>query len=510
MYKTVRKTLTGPLLCSSLAILLSGCVVPKQTVMSTQSNSDPYWQTGSAELQTRLNTVRNNRGAKNVILFVADGMGISTITAARIFDGQSKGQTGEENYLSFEQFPHVALVKTYNSDSQVPDSAGTASALNTGVKTRRGAINTWADQPLNECYGPSSRFPQSIAEVAEQQGLSTGIVSTARITHATPAAVYGHSPSRGWEGDSGMSKDAIKAGCKDLAQQMVEFNKGDGLDVVLGGGRAAFLPKDNGGTRKDSRNLVSEWQQRYPSGQYVSNAAEFRAVDNTKATRLMGLFSESHMAYEYDRDKSAEPSLTEMTTHAIDILSQNNKGYYLMVESGRVDHAHHATNARRALSDAQAFSNAIKAAVEKVDLNETLILVTADHSHSFTIAGYPGRGNPILGLVHQRELMTGKLVSEPMVLDDGKPYTTLGYYIGSNERKDGHEPLTDEQVLDPDYLQQTAIKKEGGGHHGGEDVAIFAVGPKSHLVSGVIEQHTVFHIITHALGWRFDNDAQDQ
>ena len=281
-------------------VLLNGCFYraeAKTALLSTQSADDPYWLDGRAQLLKRLTVVRNRHLAKNVILFIADGMGVSTLTATRIYDGQSKGQSGEENTLSFGQFPHVALVKTYNSDSQVPDSAGTASAMNTGVKTRRGAINTWADQDSAECYGPSKRFPASIAELAEQAGLATGIVSTARVTHATPAAVFGHSPSRGWESDANLSEQAKSAGCKDLAQQLIEFEHGNGIDVVLGGGRRHFLQKDNEGTRLDGRDLIQEWQRKNPNGRYVANAADFRLLDTSGLDQLMGLFSSSHMAY---------------------------------------------------------------------------------------------------------------------------------------------------------------------------------------------------------------------
>lgn len=471
------------------------------------ADSDPWYQAGQAELQRRLAVANNNGQAKNVILFIADGMGIATITAARIFDGQSKGQSGEENYLSFETFPHTALVKTYNSDSQVPDSAGTASAMNTGVKTRRGVINLWADQPASDCFAANAttHFPATIAEIAERAGLATGVVSTATITHATPAAVYGHAPSRGWESDANLSDEARAKGCQDLAAQLVGFTPGNGLDVALGGGRRAFLPKQSGGKRLDGRNLIDEWQAHYKEGVYTGNAEQFRALDPAKTQRLLGLFTDGHMAYEHDRDHQQEPSLAEMTSTAIAILSRNKKGYFLMVEGGRVDHAHHATNAYRALTDAQAFAQAVQAAVDRVDLKNTLILVTADHSHLFTLAGYPARGNPITGLVHDVDPTSGKPATEPLLGKDGKPFTTLGYRIGANVRSGSSATLTEEKVKAPDYKQETAFDVAGGGHHAGEDVALFATGPQSHLVGGVIEQNTIFHIISHAFGWRVKN-----
>ena len=170
--------------------------------------------------------------AKNVILFVGDGMGISTITAARILAGQQQGQTGEENSLSFEKFDNVALVKTYNTDAQVADSAGTASALNTGTKTRIGVINTAPDVPRGDCAAAQGHMMETVAQEALDHGKAVGIISTARLTHATPAAVYGHNPDRNWESDADMPAPQQALGCTDFAQQLVDFP----FDLALGGG----------------------------------------------------------------------------------------------------------------------------------------------------------------------------------------------------------------------------------------------------------------------------------
>jgi len=220
------------------------------------------------------------------------------------------------------------------------------------------------------------------------------------------------------------------------------------------------------------------------------------------------------MQYEHDRtdgNKNNEPSLTEMTTKAIDILAKNKKGYFLMVEAGRIDHAHHAGNAYRALSETVALSDAVKATLAKVDLNNTLVIVTADHSHTFTIVGYPARGNPILGKV----VAPGEKVSTKAA--DGKPYTTLNYANGVGyhvDESDGHD-LEEEDVslqtgrfadlesvntLQPNYRQEANIPLKSETH-GGEDVAIFAGGPKAHLFHGVQEQTHIYYVMKHALGF---------
>ena len=447
--------------------------------------------------------------ARNVILFVGDGMGISTVTAARILSGQLQGRPGEESSLTFEQFPNVALVKTYSINQQTSDSAPTMTAMVTGVKTKDGILSIDKNVVRADQSTVAGNELTTILELAEKKHLSTGVVSTARITHATPAACYAHSPDRDWEADSNIPEEARNAGAKDIARQLIEF-PGDGLEVALGGGREYFLPEtqsdpeDEGetGNRLDGRDLTAEWAAT-EGAKYVWNKADFDAIDAKKTKRLLGLFERSHLEYEIDREKdtAGEPSLSELTTKAIDILSQNDKGYFLMVEGGRIDHAHHAGNAHRALTDAIAFSDAVKTALDKVNQEETLIIVTADHSHVFTIAGYPTRGNDILGKVISNDEQ-GNPADTYSLDDNGLPYTTLSYANGPGYRGPGPRPdLTNEDTTDVDFLQE-ALLPLGSETHAGEDVAVFATGPGAHLIRGVQEQTISFFVMAKALGLR--------
>ena len=217
------------------------------------------------------------------------------------------------------------------------------------------------------------------------------------------------------------------------------------------------------------------------------------------------------MQYEADRenDIAGEPSLSQMTQKAINVLDNNQQGYFLMVESGRIDHAHHAGNANGALTEAIEFSNAVKAAIASTNPEETLILVTADHSHVFTIAGYPKRGNPILGKV----VGVGK--TEPSLAADNMPYTTLGYSnglgfrdLGTETNADasyndnavaGRQDLTNITTTASGYHQEVTIPRSSETH-AGEDVSLHAKGPGAQLVQGVIEQNVVFHLVNQALG----------
>jgi alkaline phosphatase len=469
---------------------------------------------------------RVERRAKNVILFVGDGMGISTVTAARIFAGQLRGESGEENVLSFETFPYVALSKTYSTNQQTSDSAPTMSAMVTGIKTGDRLISVNQHVIRGDYRTIPGNLATTILEFAERNGMATGVVSTARLTHATPAACYAHTADRDWEADADLSAAARAADFPDIARQLIEFPYGGGLEVALGGGRGKFLPntaddpEETGkkGERLDGRDLTAEWLAK-PRSAYVWNKAQFDAIDPATVDHLLGLFEYSHMEYEADRasDAAGEPSLSEMTGKAIDILSRQGKGFFLHVEGGRIDHAHHAGNAYRALTDTIAFAKAVQVAMEKTSPEDTLIIVTADHSHVFTIAGYPKRGNPILGKVVEpgaRDFSRDLL---------GLPYTTLGYangpgYTGASDSQSegvkryphlprssagvtgGRPDLSRVDTAAPSYLQEATVPLPSETH-GGEDVAIYARGPQAHLFQGVLEQHVIFHVMATALGF---------
>ena len=474
--------------------------------------------------------VKESGKAKNVILFVGDGMGISTVTAARIMAGQLEGKLGEEHQLSFETLPFSGFAKTYNVDAQTPDSAGTMTAMASGVKTDAGVIGVDEDIERGNCATVAGNELITATELAEIAGKSTGIVSTARITHATPAATYAKSADRNWEDVSDMPEAAVTAGCEDIASQLVNFEANlearyegldvDGLEVVMGGGRRHFLPKDAAfnsadavssveGDRTDGRDLTAEWKAKYPAGQYVMDQAGFDAIDAESTERVFGLFNESHMQYEADRanDVAGEPSLAEMTAKAIDVLDNNANGFMLTVEAGRIDHGHHAGNAYNALSDTVALSKAVQVALDKTSIEDTLIIVTADHSHVFTIAGYPKRGNPILGKV----VPVGS--DEPSLAADNMPYTTVGYTNGGGFRDLGDETdadagynfapvtgrvdLTDVDTTTPGFHQE-AVVPLGSETHAAEDVGVYAVGPGAHLVTGTNEQSLIFHVMDYA------------
>lgn len=502
---------------TSLAVMLA--VGSTVAFAEEFENANTWRESGEKALRTAKHTYAKAPRGMNVILFVGDGMGVSTVTGARIFEGQEKGIDGEKNMLAFEELPYLALSKTYSTNQQTSDSAPTMTAMVTGVKTNDGVIGLNQSVARRE---PSNAIIQAnklttILEQAEARGLSTGVVSTARITHATPAANYAHAPERNWESSVATGSDA-----KDIASQLIDnFGKGklgDGVDVVLGGGRTYFLPNTVNdpeyssvkGRRADGRDLTKEYVSKF-GGQFIWNKAQFDAVDAKNTKKLLGLFEPSHMQYEQDRanDAAGEPSLAELTEKAIDVLSQNNRGYFLMVEAGRIDHASHAGNAYRTFKDTVALSDAVRVAMNKTNDRDTLIIVTADHSHTLTIGGYPKRGNPILGKVVQPGRDT------PTLAKDGNPYTTvsfangLGYHknvpgdaVYALEANTGRvEDMTDVDTTDPDFHQE-ALVPLSSETHSGEDVAIYARGPSANLLHGTQEQSYIYYVMKNALGFK--------
>jgi alkaline phosphatase len=446
----------------------------------------------------------NDRPARNVILFIGDGMGVSTITAARIFDGQSRGEPGEENSLSFESFPEVAMVKTYNTNQQVPDSAGTATAIHTGTKTRAGVINIGPDARRRNCVEAQANRLQTIAETVLSNGKSLGVVTTTRVTHATPAAVYARTPERDWESDAYIPEAASTAGCRDIASQLATLAPGAGPHIVLGGGLREFRGADRGGQRRTGgEDLVANWLAASPQRTFIRTRGELVGLDPDD--QVLGLFSDSHMTYVAEREEpTSEPTLQEMTAAAIDFLEARGEGYYLLVEGGRIDHGHHDGYPGYALLETQAFAEAVSIALDKVDLEETLVLVTADHSHVFTLGGYPTRGNPILGLVVEND-RTGEPRGEPHIAADGQPYTSVGYMNGPGVVT-GPRPRPETgvhamaQSLIPFERTDIAGDVSNSETHAGEDVPLYAIGPGSERVGGVIEQEKIFGIIMGAYG----------
>ncbi|XP_013375216.1 PREDICTED: intestinal-type alkaline phosphatase-like [Chinchilla lanigera] len=476
-----------------LLLLLGLRLQPAPGVIPVEEENPAFWNQKAAEaLETAKKLQPIQTAAKNLILFLGDGMGVSTVTATRILKGQMQGQLGPETPLAMDQFPYMALSKTYNVDRQVPDSAGTATAYLCGVKANYRTIGLSAAARYNNCSTARGNEVLSVMYRAKKAGKSVGIVTTTRVQHASPAGTYAHTVNRDWYSDADMPNSALQEGCQDIATQLVSNMD---IDVILGGGRRSMFPEGTpdpeypsitrqAGVRQDGKNLVQEWLAKHQGSRYVWNRTELlQASQDPAVTRIMGLFEPSDMSYDVNRDPELDPSLAEMTEVAVRLLSRNPLGFYLFVEGGRIDHGHHETVAHRALHEAVMFDSSIEKAGQLTSEEDTLTIVTADHSHVFTFGGYTLRGTSIFGLA-------------PEMANDKKPYTSILYGNGPNLRNSGSS-VSIEETSDPNYRQQAAVPL-ASETHGGEDVAVFARGPQAHLMHGVQEQSYIAHLMAFA------------
>ncbi|AXY56222.1 alkaline phosphatase [Acinetobacter chinensis] len=503
--------------------------------------------TAVMQAQPTHTTQQKEQQPKRVVFFLGDGMGITTLTASRIY------AVGEDGQLAIDRLPESAFVRTFSEDAQVTDSAPSMGAYMTGVKMKNEVISmqtgTIAVEPdsagNNQCatdpQNKNKQNTQTLLELAKAKGWGTGVVTTTRITHATPASTYAHICHRDAENDIASQ---LVPSSKGDAYQRYNLKLKDGVDVVLGGGKRQFLPKDVGGERTDGRNLISEMQK--AGYRVVFDENQLSQVQLAKNEKLLGLFNHSHLNYDLDRTKKnlVEPSLKQMTLSALDILMQNKKGFFLMVEGGRIDHALHDTNAKRALQDTIALNDALEATIQKLkqsdpELKNTLIVITADHDHTMVLNGYAkrtgkyieGQETSVLGLV--------KNYDQAGFAQDihGQPYPIIGFGTGKkrptqNRMDDLVQNLKDSDVCHPvqgpkapqgekysftyplaetgwctgtaaDDFQQEAVIQTGYKDketHGGADVFLGAIGQGADQFSGSLENIEVNHLIRKITG----------
>ncbi|MES2015117.1 MAG: alkaline phosphatase [Pseudomonadota bacterium] len=450
-------------------------------------------------------TAQASGEAKNIIFFLGDGMGPTTVTASRIY------KYGEDGSLQMDKLERTARIKTYSNDAQTTDSAPSMAAYMTGVKMNNEVISMSADTVaiaptkdgngnlgINNCAATGNgTAAQTILELAKSKGKAVGSITTTELTHATPAATFSHICNR--NAQFAIAAQVVPAGAGYNAAL------GDGVDVLMGGGRNHFTPFDsvtNKAGRADGRNLLAELAAKGYT--VAATKADMLAAPTNK--KFIGLYSsKSHLEYELDRsatpplgEGATQPSLAEMTTKAMDILGQNAGGYFLMVEGGRIDHALHGTNAKRALADTIAFDDAIKAALDKArltdpNLTNTLIVVTADHDHTLAFNGYGKRGNPILDITRNYK------DNQPLKDADGNSYTTLVFGNGPN-RPALRANLDSSTVLADNYLQETGVRL-ASETHGGGDVKLLATGAGAKVFKGTLDNTKVFSLLKSAFGF---------
>ncbi len=351
---------------------------------------------------------KNVQLCKGIVLLIGDGMGVNQVRSADIY---AKDILGKDIVLN--TIRTRGITATNSAQSHVTDSAAAATALYSGYKTDNRRLNV-----LRDC-----RQVFTIGHAAKKAGLSVGVVSTTRLTHATPAGVFCHTSDRDDEN------------C--IAEQLVEFEP----EVAMAGGRRHFIPQsEKGSKRKDQDNLIEKMKEK--GYRYVTDREGLKRMDPASTKRLLGLFSRSHMAYELDRlnvpKLKAQPTLADMTEAALAILSKNPKGFFLMVEGGRIDHACHAHDIKASIYDTLAFDDAVRAALDfRKTHPDVLVLVTADHE---TGGLGLGRGaeyaidlNALKPIKNSLEYINKRTQKDPAKLEE--VLSAAGYKLTDAEKK---------------------------------------------------------------------------
>jgi alkaline phosphatase len=480
---------------------LAGIKAPTYAALYNEMESSPdFWRTKAQNLlKSTLNAKENLNKAKNVIFFIGDGMSIPTIAATRAHMGK------EENELSFEKFPNFGYAQTYCVDAQVPDSACTATAYLGGVKTRRKAIGVNANVKISQCQINEEDHVDSIALWAQKAEKATGIVTTTRITHASPAGIFAHTSHRDWENDSNIPEACANVTTnrvRDIGRQLVENEVSRNLKVVLGGGRKNLIPKtekdEEGrpGLRNDGRNIIDEWikdKSGKGKAKYIWHKQQLDEIDVDNTDYLMGLFENDHCMFNLDIEnnnlQNQEPSLTDMTAKAIKMLQKEEKGFFLFVEGGRIDMAHHENQPLKSLEDTREFARAIDVARQMTNEANTLIVVSSDHSHAFTFSGYTNRGQDVVGIAE---------ISD----EDGKPYEVLSYANGpgypTTYDDDTRVDISLHDFKNPERRNAATVPLLSETH-GGDDIGVYASGPWSHLFAGSYEQNNLPLLMSYAM-----------
>ena len=405
----------------------------------------------------------------NVILMISDGTGPATITMARDYARAVLGRDG----LALDQIL-VGTAQTFATDSRITDSAAGATAFSSGVKTYNGAI----------AMDTLRRPVATILEAAEARGMATGLVATSRVTHATPASFASHVPSRSMENE--------------IAEQMI----GKGVDVIFGGGRRHFLPESADGQRTDGRDLLETGRE---LGYQVLATKE--DIEGPLTTPVLGLFTVSDMSYDIDRNTSEEPSLTEMTVTALDLLDDDPDGFFLMVEGSRIDHAAHGNDAAAHLHDMLAYDAAVGAALDFARRDgRTLVISVADHETGGLTLGRRGASGWNPEVLSRVRASHGPIVGQ---LTDGADFeSVLATYARIDDLSDEERELfetagTETGPLNAALTQVVGHRAGVGwttGGHTAVDVNLYAFGPGRESFIGNFDNAEVGRQIAQLMG----------
>lgn len=430
---------------------------------------------------------KNHKKAKNVILLIADGMGFSHFWAAQLYSREINKK--DLNMFKLMKSGHTAYLVNDTIDTTVTESAAAAGQMATGERMTARAVSMAAD---------GTTEVKSILEFIEEKNMATGLVTTSGITDATPAAFSAHIPNR--YDESGVA-----------AQQIAK-----GIDVLMGGRKKFYLPADKGGARKDGRDLTCEAVK---SGYlYVETSKGLQAApDNAK---ILGLFNMNNMTFEIERAKTCEPSIAEMAEKTFKILSKNKKGFFAMIEGGRIDHASHGNDTASMIHDTLAFDEAVGAAMNFASKNpDTLIIVASDHeTGSFNIIGRSKTSKDYIGadMGAIAKINTPLEVVAQKIKDDPRPEnikTIFKEHLSVDLVTGEIEIVANDALkkIDPfnyiyDYSHSLAFVLRpyhriswGSQTHTAAPIVAFGSGPGAENIKGIMHNTEIFAVIKKAL-----------
>ncbi|MFC4078186.1 alkaline phosphatase [Salinithrix halophila] len=432
---------------------------------------------GSVSYSQHVEARKQNPGnhAKNVILMIGDGMGPTQVSAAAYMKRKGYGA----GKLTMSRLQETGLATTYSHDSVVTDSSAAATAFSSGYKTDNGVVGK-APKHKEHYEGERHDDVKTVLDDAQKKRKATGLVTTTRLTHATPASFASHVEDRDSENE--------------IADQMMNH----GVDVLLGGGKANFLPKKDGGKREDGKNLIQVAEKK---GYTVVEDKE--SLKKAKSNKLLGLFNNSHLNYELDRATSDEPSVADMTRKALKTLSKDKNGFFLMVEGGRIDHAGHDNYPAANIRDTLAFDKAVRAALNYAKKDpDTLVVVTADHETGGMSMGANGTyvfNKEVIDKVKRSSEFIGKEVDK----DRSKVKEIMAKYAGINDLKPEEEQSI-QKAKDPASAVAKVISDRANvgwtsTAHTAVNVPIFSQGPRADQLSGTIDNTKIAKVISRAM-----------
>ncbi|GAB2569241.1 alkaline phosphatase [Gracilibacillus alcaliphilus] len=425
----------------------------------------------SADGNSQVNNIDDNGGkARNIIYMIPDGFNADYATNYRHFKGEDAAW---DDHLK-------GMYTTYSADSNITDSAAAGTAMSTGVKTNNGMIG----------LDPEGNPQQTILEASQDKDMSTGLVATSTITHATPAAFGAHVDDRNKE--------------PEIAQQLIDNE----IDVLLGGGKNNFLPESEGGNQAEANVLQQAEEQGY---QLIENRNQLLEADiDLDSEKLLGLFADEAMSPELHRNTDEEPSLAEMTQTAIDTLKKDEDGFFLMVEGSQIDWAGHDNDAAWAMTDVGAFEEAVQAAVDFAEEDgNTLVVIGGDHETGGMTVGANGSGTANPELL-QSVTAIGANIAEELNEDRSNANEVVSKYTEMELSEEEIQSI--QEAEDPKMAINTVISSKANvgwtsTNHTGVDIPVYAYGPGADQFSGSLDNTDLPKIIAEAAGIEFGGGA---